>query len=95
MSKLTKSSKGQSCIRCGAPDAFSAHYAGVRQHSYGKGRGIKCNDIASAEFCHKCDQEFAEGQMKDFDDKWDKSEQWHYWIMLTNIRRIERGDMKI
>ena len=95
MSKLTKSAKGQSCIRCGHPESFAAHYNGPRQHSYGKGRGRKCHDMASAEFCSKCDQEFSEGQMEGFTDKWDKSEQWHYYIMLTNIRRIERGDIKI
>lgn len=95
MSKFTQSSKGQYCIKCGAPGAFSAHYCGVRQHSFGKGRGIKCNDLASAEFCQKCDLEFAEGQMKGFIDKWDKSEQWMFWIMMTNIRRVERGDIKI
>jgi hypothetical protein len=91
LSKLTQASKGQPCIRCGAPGAWSCHYAGPRQHSYGKGRGIKCSDLATAEFCQKCDQVFSEGKMDGFTDKWDKSEQWLHYIMLTNIRRIERG----
>jgi hypothetical protein len=95
LSRFTDKSKGQTCIRCDATDAFSAHYCGVRQHSYGKGRGIKCNDIASAEFCYKCDKIFAEGQMEGFTDKWDKSEQWHHYIMLTNIRRIKNGVLKV
>lgn len=95
MSKLTASSKGQTCIRCGSPDAYACHLNGPRQHSYGKGRGIKCNDLATAEFCYECDQMFSEGSLDGFTDKWDKSEQFLHYIMLTNIRRIERGVIEI
>jgi hypothetical protein len=28
-------------------------------------------------------------------NKWERSEEFMYWIMLTNIRRVERGDIKI
>lgn len=95
MSKLTESANGQSCIRCDAPGAWACHYCGPRQYSYGKGRSIKCNDLATAEFCQKCDQAFSEGKMEGFTDKWDKSEQWMYYIMMTNIRRVERGVIKL
>ena len=95
MSKLTKSSKGHVCIRCGASDAYSAHYNGPRQHSYGKGRGCKASDLASAEFCYECDQMFSEGSVDGFTDKWDRSEQFLHFIMLTNIRRLKRGVIKI
>lgn len=92
MSKLTKSSKDSTCIRCGALYAFSAHYNGPRQHAYGKGRGIKCNDLVTAEFCYECDQEFTEGSTSTrWANKWERSEEFHYWIMLTLIRRQKEG----
>jgi hypothetical protein len=93
MKKLTQSSKGSICIKCGAPDAYSCHYNGPRQHSYGKGRGIKCNDLLTAEFCHKCDQEFTEGSMllRWYGNKWERSEEFLHWICMTNIRRYNEG----
>jgi len=92
--KLTQSAKGKTCIRCGAPDAYACHYNGPRQHAYGKGRSIKGHDLASAEFCHSCDQQFSEGVMpNDCINKWDKSEMFLHLIMLTNIRRWENGDI--
>lgn len=89
LSKLTQSSKGQACIKCGAPDAYACHYNGPRQHVYGKGRGIKCNDLATAEFCFKCDQEFSEGSMQPRwnNNKWERSEEFLHWIVMTLMRR--------
>jgi len=95
VSKLTKSSNGSECIRCGAPDAYSCHYNGPRQHDYGKGRGIKCNDLATAEFCYACDQDFSEGSKPEGLTRWERSEAFLHWIMLTNIRRIENGVIKL
>ena len=92
MSKITESSRGSNCIKCGAPDSFAAHYNGPRQHSFGKGRGRKAHDIMSAEFCHKCDQEFTEGSTSSrWRDKWERSEEFMFYIGLTNIRRYEEG----
>lgn len=96
MSKLTKSSKGMDCIRCGAPDAYSCHYNGARAHSYGKGRGIKCHDLATADLCHRCDMEFSEGIMPtNCNTKWERSEEFLNLIMLTNIRRVRDGILKV
>lgn len=95
MSKLTQSAKGQCCIRCGAPDAYACHYNGIRQHHFGKGRGIKANDFMTAEFCYKCDMDFTEGSTADFVDKTDRSEQFLFWIAMTNLRRIENNIIKI
>ena len=96
MSKLTNKSKGKTCIKCGAPDAYACHYNGKRQHSYGKGRGIKCHDFMTAEFCMKCDKEFTEGSTcLRWESKWERSEEFHYWIAKTNIRRLEDGVLKI
>lgn len=95
MSKITKSAKGQACIKCGAPDAYACHLNGPRQHLYGKGRGRKCHDLMSAEFCYDCDQEFTEGSTNiRWRDKWDRSEEFHFWIAMTNIRRYDEGRLK-
>jgi len=92
VSKITKGAKGQSCIKCGHPESFAAHYNGPRSHSFGKGRGIKAHDLMSAEFCHRCDQEFTEGSTSPrWKDKWERSEEFMFYIGLTNIRRFEEG----
>ena len=92
MSKLTASAKGKTCIKCNAPDAYACHLNGPRQHAFGKGRGRKGHDLMSAEFCHKCDQEFTEGSTAlRWEDKWHRSEEFLFWIGLTNIRRYEDG----
>ena len=88
MSKLTESSRGKTCIKCGREGAYSCHYNGKRQHSYGKGRGIKGNDVASAEFCHACDNRFSEGSTDPmWATKWERSEEFQHWILMTIIRR--------
>jgi len=93
MSKITKAAKDMSCIRCGMQgETRAAHYNGGRQHSYGKGRGIKANDLATAELCHTCDQVFTEGSTsEDWASKWERSEEFLHLIMLTNIRRFNEG----
>lgn len=94
-SKITKAAKGQICIRCGAGDAYACHYNGPRQMAYGKGRGIKCSDMATAELCHTCDQELTEGSTDSrWANKWERSEEFLHWVMMTNIRRYERGVLK-
>ncbi|HAD31547.1 MAG: hypothetical protein CL578_22500 [Alteromonadaceae bacterium] len=94
MSKLTQKSKGTTCIRCGSPDAYSCHYNGEMQHWYGKGRGQKCSDMATAEFCYVCDQLFSEG-VNIYHNKAERSEMFLHFIMLTNIRRFNEGVLKV
>ena len=89
MSRITESARGKTCIRCGGSDAFAAHYNGQRQHQYGKGRGVKCHDLASAEFCYACDQMLSEGS--EWGSKDERSEEFLHWIMMTNIRRYKGG----
>jgi hypothetical protein len=92
MGKLTQSSKGATCIACGAENAYSCHYNGPRQHDYGKGRGRKAHDLMTAELCYRCDQHFTEGSMSSkWANKWERSEDFLHWIALTNIRRYEEG----
>ena len=90
MSRITESSKESTCIKCNAPDAYSCHYNGPRQHDFGKGRGRKCNDLMTAEFCHTCDQEFSEGSAdrSRWENRWERSEDFLYWIAMTNLRRL-------
>ena len=93
MSKITEGSRDKTCIKCNAPDAFACHINGPRQHAFGKGRGRKAHDLMTAEFCYKCDQEFTEGSMlpRWNGSKWERSEEFMFWIGLTNIRRFEEG----
>lgn len=92
MSKITKASNGSTCVRCGGDHAYSCHYNGPRQHDYGKGRGIKANDLATAELCQECDLIFIEGsKVENCANKWERSEEFLHLIMLTNIRRMENG----
>jgi len=95
MSKITKASNGSNCIRCGSGNAYSCHYNGPRQHSYGKGRGCKANDLATAELCYECDQIFTEGStVENCNGKWERSEEFLHLIMLTNMRRFDEGIIK-
>ncbi len=90
MSKITDKAKDSICIKCQSPNAYACHYNGPRQHVFGKGRGRKCHDLMSAEFCHKCDQLFTEGSTSSsWKDKWERSEDFLFWIGMTNIRRFE------
>ncbi len=97
MSKITESAKGQQCVRCGNNDGTTCarHYNGLRQHQYGKGRGIKCHDVASAELCSSCDALFAEGV--NFHDceragkSINRSEAFQHFVILTNMARHDRG----
>lgn len=96
MSKLTQKSKGKTCIKCQRPNAYACHYNGPRQHDYGKGRGVKCNDLMTADFCHDCDQEFSEGSTNTrWANKWERSEEFLHYISLTNIRRLKESDIII
>lgn len=91
MTALRKLAKDQQCIRCG--NSFGVclrHYNGFRAHRLGKGRGIKCHDMAGAEFCNECDADFSEANYH----KWDggsksieRSEEFLFWCLMTNIRR--------
>lgn len=93
--KLTQASKGMDCIRCGAPDAYACHYNGDFQHKYGKGRGIKCHDLMTADFCHRCDQDFSEGSKPVTFDLSLRNEKFFHYINLTNIRRFNNGVLKV
>lgn len=52
----TKAARGMPCMNCGkpSPDVVLAHYSGLRQHMFGKGRGIKGDDEFAAPQCGYC-----------------------------------------
>lgn len=74
MSSLRKSARGQECMNCGrlTDTVILAHYSGLRQHSFGKGRGIKGDDYMAAGQCLECHSNgpFSEGYVvPGFEDK--------------------------
>jgi hypothetical protein len=58
----------------------------------GKGRGIKGNRVAMAEFCQACDDYYSEANYA----AWPggsknvvRSEEFLFWCVMTNIRRSD------
>lgn len=91
MTNLRDLARDKLCIRCGKEgETCLRHYNGFRAHSYGKGRGIKCHDIAAAELCNECDSLFSEANYPLWDGgskSVERSEEFLHWCMMTNIRR--------
>jgi hypothetical protein len=98
MSKITAAAKNKPCIRCGLGqdngNVCSRHYNGDYQHLFGKGRGIKCHDLMSADLCDKCDLDFSEGDYKNWPNRSDRDAAFLKYICLTNIRRLQEGTLK-
>lgn len=91
---LRKAADGQSCVRCGVNDGtvVLAHYTGLRQHTYGKGRGTKGDDLVAAELCRDCHEDFDRpGERKSVE----ASEEFLHCVVLTQRRWYERGLMKL
>lgn len=95
--KLLSAARGQSCVNCGASDGtvVAAHYQGMRQHQFGKGRGIKPHDLCIADLCARCHQEFDTSVGSVFSDvyvrKIDLSERFLFCILMTLLRRVRDG----
>lgn len=99
--KITQAAKGRSCVCCGGDDGtiVRAHYSGMRQHQYGKGRGIKGHDCVAADLCMSCHSKFdshaiGEGETRDM-RRIDQSEQFLHYCIITLVRDIEAGIYKI
>lgn len=86
---------GLPCIRCSRQDGTvcGRHYNGIRQHWFGKGRGIKAHPFTVADFCNACDEEFTEGAVpkNDLELRTDYSERFLFYCLMTLIRRAEMG----
>ena len=100
MSVITRSASGQPCVRCGIEDGTicARHYNGVRQQSYVAGpipRGERSwSGGAMTIENHSSDSLFTEGSTAGWTDKQERSEHFLHYIMLTNIDRFNRGDLK-
>lgn len=95
-SKYLKAAKDQPCIFCGSRDGtvVSAHYTGLRQHMFGKGRGIKCDDIFVADLCRKCHEDF-DSYKRHGRKSIEHSEEFMFAILMTIRKRIQQGFLKI
>ena len=87
--KRLQAAKDAPCIRCGRiGETRACHYNGFRSYSFGKGRGIKCNDAMTAYFCHNCDALYSEqnyGAWEGGSKNIERSEEFLFWIAMTTI----------
>ena len=108
--KYLEAARDQSCVCCGSQDGtvVGCHYTGIRQHLFGKGRGIKCHDVCVADLCSKCHAKFdgmdvskfasetgAGAGERNYMRKIDASEQFMYLVLQTLVRRIEQGLVEV
>jgi hypothetical protein len=99
--RITQAAKDRSCANCGINDGtiVRAHYSGMRQHQYGKGRGIKGHDCVAADLCLVCHGKFDNYEMGEGDTKElrhiDQSEQFLHLCVMTLIKDIEEGIYKL
>ena len=93
--KITDAAKGRTCVNCGCDDGtiVRAHYSGIRQHQYGKGRGIKGHDAIAADLCRACHEKF--DGYGNSESAIDRSEQFLHCCALTLVRDIRDGVYKI
>jgi len=84
--------EGRECIRCfmNQDTIRAAHYNGLRQHLFGKGRGVKCADVVVADLCADCDAEFSEGK-NGGSKSIERSEEFEFLVIMTLLRRLENG----
>lgn len=95
--KLRDHAKGQSCVHCGSNDGtvVLCHYTGLRQHQYGKGRGLKCDDFMGAELCMRCHLGFDEISHSPTRKSAEASEEFLHCIALTWRRWIDDGLIEV
>lgn len=89
--KLRDASRGQFCVRCGNPiGVVGCHYTGVRRGSYGGGFGQKVHDFLTADLCPGC-HSYMDSLSRDKSKKWEHSEEFQHYIILTLERRFVQG----
>lgn len=93
--KLLAAAEGRPCTNCGVRDdtVVRAHYTGLRQHIYGKGKGIKGHDHIAADLCGKCHRTFDQYKQP-LSSKIDMSEQFLHCVVMTLTRDIEEGILR-
>jgi len=92
--KLRNHAKDQPCAACGRNDGTTvlAHYTGLRQHAYGKGRGQKPDDFMAAELCAECHRAF---DSPEYSKDEEASEAFLHAIALTWRRWVDDGLVKV
>ena len=87
--------QGQRCVRCNRDDetVVLAHYTGARRLAYGGGFGRKVADLAGAHLCARCHLEMDQ-LSRDKARKWDHSEEFLHYCMLTILRLADQGEIK-
>jgi hypothetical protein len=87
--------EGQRCVRCGRNDetVVLCHYTGARRLAYGGGFGIKVKDLAAAHLCGECHR-LMDTLSRDKGKKWEHSEDFLHYCMLTVLRLAEQGELK-
>ena len=87
---------GETCVRCGKQreTVVGAHYTGVRRLSYGGGMGIKVHDCLIADLCQEC-HEYMDRLSRDKEGRWGHSEEFQHYILLTLVKRFEKGQIAI
>jgi len=104
LTKLLRGRSGRPCADCGLPGSDNAHYRGMRQHWFGKGRGIKPHDLMTAYLCRKCHVELdlyldnKHHQQEGLDliqRKIMASEYFFFLVAKTLIQDVEEGIIRI
>jgi hypothetical protein len=99
--KYLAAANGESCVNCGVRDGtvVAAHYTGLRQQQYGKGTGVKADDLFTASLCAACHSAFDQMKMSQLKDSYlrkiDQSERFQHCVLMTIKRRIEQGVLKV
>lgn len=88
---LRNAARDETCVRCSATySVVGAHYTGARRLAYHGGYNIKVHDICIAHLCGEC-HKWIDTLSRDKEKRWEHSEEFQHWILMTIIRLIERG----
>lgn len=84
------------CACCGLEGATqAAHYQGLRSHFYGRGKGIKANDLYLAPLCISCHNDFDNYDCSEMETRTmrqiDHSEQFQHMILKTIAEAKRQG----
>lgn len=99
--KYLAAAQGEGCVNCGTNDGtvVAAYYQGLRSQAFGKVTGIKPHDVLVADLCARCHRKFDNYMTSPFEEKYmrgiDHSEQFMFAVLMTMIRRIKQGVIKV
>lgn len=82
-------------MRCGRQDksVVLCHYTGARRLAYGGGYGIKVSDLAGAHLCGPCHKDM-DTLSRNKDLKWEHSEEFLHYVLLTILRLAQQERIK-